>query len=192
MYRIDFLLELINTYLICKISNNVIQYMTSIPVGTRIFVTKKPPYELFIQPDKSILNDSLYIAYDVRINGTTIIPKGTRVLGDWITETSPIVSAQLQIKKVFLSGSGQEIFADSNIYEATTVYNVDEVNNASYLQKIMNFNSPANITRRIIKVQCKVKTLDDNDLNSLYLDIDTKEIPVILTTNFVLCPCPCT
>ena len=81
--------------------------------GTRIYLTKKKHHTLYIQPDKTLVNDNLYVAYDVRVNGETVIPKGTRVVGDWVTESIPSIAAQLQIKKIYLQGSGQDINADS-------------------------------------------------------------------------------
>ena len=161
----------------------------SLPIGTRIYLTKKPPYELYLKPDVNILNDSLYLLYDVRISGTTVIPKGTRITGDWITETNPSIAAQLQLNKIYLHGSGQSISGYSAMYETITEYNVNEVNNSNYLYGISSYTSTANIPRRIVKIPCDTRILADNNLNSVYIDIFTKEIPVTLDTVFDYCPC---
>ena len=156
--------------------------------GTRIYLTKKKHHTLYIQPDKTLVNDNLYVAYDVRVNGETVIPKGTRVVGDWVTESIPSIAAQLQIKKIYLQGSGQDINADSDVIEAISGYNNNEVNNAGFLYKINQYRSASNITRRIAKFHCMIRTLLDNNLNTIYLEIYTKEIPVTLITDFVPFP----
>ncbi|XWV24633.1 hypothetical protein QJ856_gp1151 [Tupanvirus deep ocean] len=160
-----------------------------IPAGTRIYLTKKNNHTLYIQPDKTLVNDNLYVAYDVRIDGETIIPKGTRVQGDWVTESTPTIAAQLQITKIFLQSSGQPITADSDVVEAISEYNNNEVNNASYLYKTMQYRATSNITRRIVNFYCKIKTLLDDRRDTIYLEIYTKEIPVTLTSDFVPYPC---
>jgi hypothetical protein len=160
-----------------------------IPAGTRIYLTKKLPHELYIQPDKTLVNDNLFVAYDFRIDGETLIPKGTRVVGDWVTESNPSIAAQLQLTRIFLQGSGQQISADSDVIEAVCDYNNREVNNAGYLIKQYQYRASSNITRRIARTQCKVKTLLDDNRNTLYLEIMTKEIPVTLTEDFIPFPC---
>lgn len=159
-----------------------------IPTGTRIYITKKGCPQLCIQPDKTLVNDNLYVAYDVKINGRIVIPKGTRVIGDWVTESSPL-SAQLQITRIFLHGSGQPISADSDILDAVTAYNNCEVDNTGYLHGLKYYRSMSNITRRITKFHCRVKTLLDNNINTIYLEIDTKEIPVTLMEDFTATSC---
>lgn len=156
-----------------------------IPAGTRIYLTKKKPYPLYLQPDKTLANDNLYIAYDVRIDGQTVIPKGTRVTGDWVTESTPAIGAQFQSNYIYLDRNGQPFFADSDVIEATTDYNKDEVNNAGYLYKQNQYLAKSNIIRRIVNTQCQVKTLLDDNRNSIYLEILTKEIPVTVTSDFL-------
>jgi hypothetical protein len=159
-----------------------------IPAGTRIYLMKKKKLPLNIQPDKTLANDSLYIAYDVRVDGQTVIPKGTRVVGDWVTESTPTIAAQLQVKTIYLRGSGQPFYADSDVIEATTMYNNREIQNTPYLYKQWQGIATSNLTRRIVDYPCKVKTLLDDNLNSIYLDISTKEIPVTLTVDFLPFP----
>jgi hypothetical protein len=159
--------------------------VNKIPAGTRIYLTKKRSHILYIQPDKVLQDDILYVAYDVKINGQLIIPKGTRVIGDWITESYPSVAAQLQITKIYLNGSEHEISADSDVFEAVSYYNNQEINNMNYLYKQGQYRSTSNIIRRIVKIGHYAKTLFDNKRNSLYLEIYTKEIPVTLTKDFI-------
>lgn len=156
-----------------------------IPSGTKIYLTKKNPIKLYIQPDTTILNDCLYFAYDLRINGITIIPKGTCVIGDWVTESNPTIAAQLQLNTIFINGLEQPISADSNVYENLSAFNVDEINNALYLYKIMDFHSPANIIRRIVKT-CQIQILYDNNLNKYYIEIPTIEIPLTITSDTII------
>ena len=156
--------------------------------GTRIYLTKPKQHPLYIQPDKVIENDNLYVAYDVRQDGQTVIPRGTRVVGNWITESKPILAAQLQLSQIYLQNLGQGIYADSNVIRTTTDYNKNEVGNACYLSKIAEYQSPANIKRSIVNANCKIKILSDKNPNSVYLKIDTREIPVTLTADFVAFP----
>jgi hypothetical protein len=158
---------------------------TKIPAGTRMYLTKKYKPVFNIQPDTTFINDSLYVLYDVRVNGQTIIPRGTRVLGDWVTESTPTIAAQFQAKKIFLCCPEQSINADSDVLEATTLYNGFEVQNALNLYRTLEYRSTANIIRRIVNVQCKMKILLDDRLNSIYLEIPTDEIPVTFTTDFL-------
>ena len=159
-----------------------------IPIGTRIFLTKKRKDPLYIRPDTTLQNDNLYVAYDVRIDGVTVIPKGTRVIGDWITESDPTIAAQLQIKRIFLDRSGQDLSADSDVIEATTLYNGEEIDNANNLTRVSHYRSTANVMRRIVNVNCCVTTLFDTKLNAIYLEIFTKEIPVTLLHDFIPYP----
>ena len=160
-----------------------------IPAGTRIYLTKKRPRELYIQPDKVLVNDNLYVAYDVRIDGVTVITKGTRITGNWITESIPIMAAQLQINRIYLNRSGQDITGDSDVIEATSDFNNREVANAPHLYKTGEFKPIPSISRRIVNANCHIRVLRDNRLNTIYLEIFTKEIPVTLTSDFIPFPC---
>lgn len=159
-----------------------------LPAGTRMYLTKKLPHELYIQPGTTLVNDSLYVKYDVRIDGQTVIPKGTRVVGDWVTETNPSIAAQLQVTKVYLSGSGQLMAADSDVIEATTLYNSREIDNACHLYKQNHYHAKSGIDRRIVNFHCRVMTLPDNRTKSIYLEIFTEEIPVTFTADFIPFP----
>lgn len=162
-----------------------------IPAGTNIYLTKKRPYPLYIQPDKTLVNDNLYVAYDLRINGQTVIPKGTRVMGDWVTESRPTIGAQLQLHRIYLHGAGQEIKADSDVIEATTLYDRSDVKNANFLYKQLHFRGPSNLNRRVANMNCMIKTLLDNNLNTIYLEILTREIPVTLIEDLIVSSCRC-
>ena len=159
-----------------------------LPAGTRIYLTKKRPHELYIQPDKVLVNDSLYAAYDVRMNGHTVIPKGTRVVGNWITESRPVMAAQLQINTIYLCRSGQEIRGDSDVIEALSGFNDNEIDNAPHLTKIGEYRPRPGTIRRIVNVNCSIRVLRDKWLNTVYLEIFTREIPVTLTEEFVPFP----
>ena len=163
--------------------------ITKLPAGTRIYLTKKKSHTLYIQPDNTLVNDNLYVAYDVRFDGITVIPKGTRVTGNWVTESRPSIAAQLQLTRIYVHGPGQDIVADSDVIEAINGFNNEEVDNASHVYKLNHYRSTANIVRRIVNVNCSVRVLRDTNLNTLYLEIFTKEIPVIITQDFIPFPC---
>ena len=154
-----------------------------IPAGTRFFLTKRLKSNLAIQPGKTIINDSLYVAYDIRVDGFTIIPKGTRIIGNWVTDKCPM-AAQLQVTKVYLYGSGQELYADSDVYETCTEFNRREIDNSPYVLELNQYKSQSNLVRRVAKFQHRTKMLTDERLNSAYISINTKEIAMTLTQDF--------
>jgi hypothetical protein len=165
----------------------------TVPSGTRIFLTKRrnPTYSLFIRPDTTLFNDNLYVAYDVKIGTTTAIRKGTRVTGNWITESTPVVAAQLQVNKIHFNSTPQDFFADSDPVQTVTVVNPAEVGNANAFLKDADSRSSANITRRIVTVRCRTYPLPD-DLNDFdialgtYLNINLREVPVTVVSDLVI------
>lgn len=163
-----------------------------VPAGKIIYLKKKNNDTLCIRPGKILLNDNLYVAYDVKINGIVVIPKNSRVQGDWITEHTPSIAAQFQMSKIYMphtysskiSTTGKEISGESRVIEYTDIYNNDDVRNADYFFLKKSIITSGNVTHRIIELGCKIKTLPDNMLDSVYLEINTKEIPVILSKDF--------
>jgi hypothetical protein len=163
-----------------------------ISAGTRIYLTKKKPYDFYMLPDRILENDILHVAYDVRVNGSTVIPKGTRVSGNWVTESNPTIAAQLQITRIYLHNiEGEPLYADSSVIEMVTRYNTYEIGDTSHLYTIKKYRSTSNIDRRIASFNNRVRALRDsgNKLNSLFVEISTKEIPVTLTVDFTSAPC---
>ena len=137
--------------------------------GTKIYLTRTPPFFLNIVPDTIVLNDVLYVLYDVKIDGITIIPKGTVVVGNWVTESLPIPSVQLQVRKILLS-EDCEINADSDVLEAAVGNVVPEAFDCC----------PVRITRLPWRVQLLT------DFNSTFIQISTKEICVTLINDLCL------
>lgn len=148
--------------------------------GTKIYLKKKHPFKLYIKPNKNLFNDTLLVAYDVKHEDKIIIPQNTLVIGNWITETHPTIAAQFQINYLCLNDEKIPIVADSDLYEAISAYNQCEIHSAPYLYKIMDFKSPSNLVRRIVKANCQIKVLFDDNLNSLYIEIPTREIQTTL------------
>lgn len=173
-----------------KIFNNGIDSMLKIiPAGTRIYLTKKRSnHVLCIQPDTIILDDTLYVKYDVKVGGRVVIPKSTRVCGNWITESVPCIAAQLQVTKIYLQGSGQAINADSDTYERVSDYNSGEINDVGYMYRQNHYKSSSGIPRRIARYGNVHHPLVDNNRYSSYIEIDTREIPVTLLTDFTRYP----
>jgi len=165
----------------------------TVPAGTRIYLTKNedPTFALYIKPDTTLLNDDMLVAYDVKIGPVTAIYKGTRVRGNWVTESIPIVAAQFQSKTIYLDRHGQEFFADSAPIQTVTVLNPAEVGGVNTVVKNADYKSPSGITRRIVTVRGKTYALPD-DLNDFpigigtYLSINTREIPVTVLTDLVI------
>lgn len=173
----------------------------SVPARTTMYLTKKYPfrvstnnyckaattdniYTFTIKPDTSLLGDVMYVAYDVRVEGQTVIPRGTQVLVDWVTESTPTIAAQVQVTTIFLDGVAQEISADSPIIEVSTEYNNWEVMNANNMYRLLKYRSTANMMRRLVDNHCLLRVLPDSNLNTAYLEIYTNEIPVFLNENF--------
>jgi hypothetical protein len=174
-----------------------------LPTGTIIYLTKKPhqglidlthlrgkqsPYEFLIRPGRSFHDTTLYVAYDVKVGPHVVIPRGSRVTGEWVTELTTFTTslAQLQVRSVIIDGDESPLFAHSDpaTYTAIDIYNGDEVNFASHLYKVRNYKSVANMTRRLVKVNCTDKVLLDDDLDTVYLRIPTREIQVRLSHDF--------
>ena len=162
----------------------------TLPIGTKIYIRKQKPFTFNIRPDQTLLNDNLYVAYDVKYGDVVVIPKGTRIIGDWVTESDPI-SAQFQLTKIVLKGTGQIANADSLVYIGTTDYNNIEVFNSNFLYKRYQYRSVANVERRIVSADCIVKVLRDQNLNTTYLEITTSEISLTLTETFTPCTIDC-
>lgn len=160
-----------------------------IPAGTRIYLTKFDKQVLYIKPDCNIIGDNMYVAYDVRINGQTIIPKGTRVVGDWITETTPCYAAQFQVLEIYISAKAQPFDADSEVFEKVVAYNSNEVNSSAFFYKKPDYKSQANVNRRVAQINSKSKILSNNKLDTLYIEINTKEIPATIMQDFIAVPC---
>lgn len=149
-----------------------------IPAGTRIYLTKNI-YSFNIQPGHLFLNDNLYVAYDVKINGVVIIPKNTRVVGDWITEFHPSIVAQLQLSRIFLYGSGQPISADSNVIEAVKK-NDSSDNTTNNIRLLTNRckNKNRSALSNTVKFSCNLQKIPNG---TIHIQIFTNEIPVIIT-----------
>lgn len=177
-----------------KISKaNVYNMSITIPTGTRIYLTKEKcgPRALFIKPDTTLINDDLVLAHDVKVGTVTALYKGTRVRGNWVTESLPVIAAQLQTTKIFLNIYGQDFFADSAPIQTVTVINPAEVDGVNTVIENAEYKSPSNIIRRIVTVKGKTFALQD-DLNDFdvttgtYLNINTREIPVTLRSDLVI------
>jgi len=143
---------------------------------------------LALRVDKNFLGDILYVLYDVKVGARVVIPKGTAVLGDWITESYPCVAAQLQVTDIFFDGIRFPVAADSEIYRNLTLYGRHDVHNANHVDGLITYRSTANICRRIVNVRCRTKVLFDDERRDqlLYLRIDTNEIPVTFLDDFVI------
>lgn len=159
-----------------------------LPAGTTIYLTKRPPFELLLEPGANLYNDTLYVAYDVKDGTQIIIPKGTPVKGDWITEylLSGLPVAQLQLRSIFLYGNSNNVRAISpvSLYDTTSLYNKAEVENSKNFKRTKTYRSTANLIRRFVDVKCKSKVLMDRNPNDAYVRINTKEIPVTLLQDF--------
>lgn len=158
----------------------------TIPARKMIFLKKKSADVLCIKPGKTLVNDNLYIAYDVKINGIIAIPKGTRVQGDWVTEHTPNIAAQFQLTRIFLDRNGTEISGDSDIIDSISEYNAGDVRDADFFYKKQSITTVAGISRRVVELGYNVITLDDSQLDTIYIEIKTEEITVTLSSDFVI------
>lgn len=162
-----------------------------IPAGTRIYLTKDKSNYFYLQPGKIYVNDNLYVVYDVKIDGKIVIPRGTRVTGRWITQSVPEPAAQLQLEKIYLSGAGQNISADSEVL--TTVRNFKKrhnINNKPFLYKQKHWNSINSVnSTNIINHAVYKNSCNPTNIGTSYLEINSNEIPVILTEDLIPMPC---
>ena len=150
-----------------------------IPTNTKMYLTNKNKNNLYVKQNTTLININLYVAYDLKINGITIIPKGTRVLGDWITSNI----AQFIVHKIFLKGNGQIMSAESDYYNK--LINYDQ--NVSHFYKSRNLI--ANKNQRIMKYNYLNQFQFDSQITTNYVEIDQTEITVSFTSDFVLIYC---
>ena len=164
----------------------------NIPAGKTIYLTKNNCDILYIKPGKTVINDTMYVAYDVKIGDLVVIPKGTRVQGDWVTEHTPELAAQFQLTSIYfpIPNSFQftrhHITGDSMIIARSAAFNLQDVEYHDYFYQKATINMSKSVTHRIVEIGHKTKTLDDSILDTVYVEIDTKEISVILSSDFRL------
>lgn len=154
----------------------------SVQAGSQIYVRRNNAEALYIQPGKEIIDDNLYVLYDVKVNGIIIIPRGTRIVGDWITTKNGII---FSAKKIFIEGIYQDLEAESYIYDNVVNFDSAEVRNAPYLELQKIYKSLANISRRFVVSRCKNKILFDNFAQTPYIEIPNKEISIIILEDFI-------
>lgn len=157
---------------------------TIIPSGKRIYLTKKNQHSLHLYPGKILLDDVLEVAYDVRIDGHVVIPRGTKVLGDWISETYPNQAAQLQVKKIFLDRFGSDFTADSDIIENLATLNTNRLRNKFFVKTNRYYRTPSNIKRYFVNDGTQKRIINNERSQTPYLQIYTTEIPVTLLSDF--------
>ena len=164
-----------------------------LPAGTRFYLTKYANKIMSLAPDDAILSQNMFVAYDVRMGGSTIIPKGTRVVGDWITESAtegvPMSTAQFQAHEIYLQRSAQEILADSDVFQDNTYYNRDELEGSVVVYQCAPVRTRCQIPRRSIQCNCKIKILEDKTPDSQYIVVDTTEVPMTLLEPFIPLGC---
>lgn len=157
-----------------------------IPSGTKIYIKKSNSYPFFIKPDTIIQGEGYTVKYDVRINGVTVIYKGTTVIGNWTSLSSPEPLAILNVSSICILGKNYPIEATSNEYTSTSNFNGNEVMNAPYFYQIVGEKSTSNIYRRVVEIGCKKIILADNNLDTTYIEISTNEIILTLVTDVIL------
>lgn len=167
------------TKLRIKNENNTYNHM--IPSGTRIFLTRKPDRPFCIRPDTILHDDALFVTYDVLIDNVVAIPRGTRVLGDWITESIPEIAAQFQIHTIFLTKAGQKIQGDSALFNHTVQFNYQHVNGITHMNLL---HDNANSSTKFVSVNGKQRAITNIAPTVTFIMIPTQEISVILTSAF--------
>lgn len=156
--------------------------------GTRIYLTKYTSEYLYIRPNSVINDESLYVMYDVKDNDIVVIPRGTRIVGDWIAETRPHIAAQFQARRIYLENGLQDIHADSIPITDLVLYSDSEIMNNNFLKKKLHYISKSNVERRIIKMGHQSKILSDENLDTIYIEIFPHEIILTLLKDFIAYP----
>lgn len=157
--------------------------------GSRIFVTSGNNYKLELKPDNTLAEYTMYLKYDYKIDGTTILPKGTRIDGYWISESQPELSAQFQATQLYLYDQCYNLEADSDVYTDTVLFDNREVENSVYFYKLGTYKAVSNVVRVEAMIECKKKILYTLNPNTVYLEIPMKEIPLILKCNLTINTC---
>lgn len=159
--------------------------LTIAPIGTELYLKRDLSYTLYLKPDVTLKAQPFIVKYDCRINGITVVPRGTQVVGEWISLSVPSTKAYLKLTLICDSGSYRPISAVSGEYTNVALFNSIEVNNVSHLYNIMTEKSSANKIRRIVEISCQTKILVDRNVDSPYIEIPTNEIVVTLDADLV-------
>lgn len=154
--------------------------------GSRIFVTSENNYYLEMKPNNTLCDYAIYLKYDYKIDGRTILPKGTRLDGYWISESVPEPSIQFQASKLYLYDECYDIEADSEVYDKIVMFDNREVENAIFFYKTGTYRSSSNLIRTESIIDCKKKLLYTQNQNSLYLEVPLSEVSLILKCDLTI------
>lgn len=148
--------------------------------GTNIYLRKLRGSTFTVKPDTDILDDDFLVAYDVRINGETVIPRGTKMMGNWINTTTPTVTIELQITKVHYDNMWLPFHAASDV-----IYAIAKPNNVeSHLNKVL---AACSNMSELYDPLCKVTIELIEDRDELVMNVSMNEIRVVMSEDFDLC-----
>jgi hypothetical protein len=157
--------------------------ISTLKPGTMIYLRRNTP-NLKLSLGEIVDDYELYLAYDLHI-GYRVIPRGTRVKGQWITSGLPNPMSQLIISKIYpieqvkqnnrtaeiKYSNAQEFLADSDFFINIQSRPLYKYNRLEYVRRI---------TSR--------KPITETFTTQQYNLIDTREIVVYLREMFVPFP----
>lgn len=155
-----------------------------VPVGTRIYLTKRTNFNFVMPLDTAIIDDVFFVAYDIKINGIVIIPRGTRVWGDWVSEIDGDVNVQLQLSKIYLGGIPRAICADSEVISAAIAVPPIEPVSPS-IAALLNKQAVTNLYRVPVGY-CQCVVTYDPIAAVLWLNVRFRELPVTIIVDFII------
>jgi hypothetical protein len=152
----------------------------SLNTGRRGYLTRPGGHDLYIKVGSHVDGEVLHVAYDIRVEGVTILPKGAIVIGDWITNEEDPTQAMFMTNEVFVEGQFQEFIADSDIYNEIHRFNADRLSDPSHFY----LTSTHGANHRIIN-KCRHMTIRSNREGDPYIRIPAQEIPFTIVDSFV-------
>lgn len=157
-----------------------ISYM--LPKGTSIFLTKHNSELFYIRPNSDLNCDIWFVAYDVKCGTKPVITKGTPVMCNLISESSPTPAVQLSLDKIKII-NWEIISGESDVYENITRFNNTEISDIDYFYYIRTLKKGTKGTR-IYRINEEVVILRNNNPNTYFLEMPTRDVLVTLTQDF--------
>jgi len=154
-----------------------------IEAGRRFYLKRTPVKPIFIAPNVTVTDYVLHLCFDLKDGSELVIPKDAKVMGEWVNYGNRI---RYQTNSVRIDGCDYPFSGLSDPSREYQVYNNNEVNDACYFHRTGEFRTQSNFTRRTVNVNCRGRTLNDFNLNSVYQYYNTHQIKCTLYQDFIL------
>jgi hypothetical protein len=163
----------------------------SLDTGRRGYLTRKNGRDLYVKIGSNVEDEILSVAYDIRVEGVTILPQGALVIGDWVSNQDDPSQIRFMTKEIFLEGQYQEFIADSDIFDQVIRFDTDKLANKNHFYSRSSTigrrqDSTSNQGRnfRIVN-KCRHMSIRQSNSGAEYVRIPAQEIPFTVVESFV-------